>query len=168
MGFKVCLQTKQPVKEGILGHVVCTHEFYSWNPNSLHLFLDTLLEYLEEPLFLSDGSVGNKALLVLNPKGKKMIMHVGDFNSSRLEGNGLWRINFSKIRLNIEVNLKLLSQNFPTWAGSLCIARDSAPVTPLILQWFFLSKLLGVERILQSTSPVTFSKNHLAHARLVV
>lgn len=140
-------------------HEIPTVCIFSWT-----LCLSTL----REPLFLSDGSVGNKALFVLNPKGKKIIMHVGDFNSSRLEGNGLWRINFSEIRLNIEVNFKLLSQKFPTWTGSFCIARDSAPVTPLILQWFFLSRLLGVEQVLQSTSPVTFSKNHLAHARLVV
>lgn len=52
-------------------------------------FLGHCLSTSREPLFLSDGSVGNKALLVLNPKGKKIIMHVGDFNSSRLEGNGL-------------------------------------------------------------------------------
>lgn len=140
-------------------HEIPTVCIFSWT-----LCLSTL----REPLFLSDGSVGNKALLVLNPKGKKIIMHVGDFNSSRLDGNGLWRINFSEIRLNIEVNLKLLSQKFPTWTGSFCIARDSAPVTALILQWFFLSRLRGVEQILQNTSPVTFSKNRLAHARLVV
>lgn len=140
-------------------HEIPTICIFSWT-----LCLSTL----REPLFLSDGSVGNKALLVLNPKGKKIIMHVGDFNSSRLEGNGLWRINFSEIRLNIEVNFKLLSQKFPTWTGSFCIARDSAPVIPLILQWFFFIQALGVEQIFQNTSPVTFSKNHLAHARLVV
>lgn len=43
--------------------------------NSLLAFSWTLtLIILREPLFLSNGPVGNKVLLILNPEGKKIIM----------------------------------------------------------------------------------------------
>lgn len=62
------------------------HEFPT---NNLPAFSWTLnLIILREPLFLSNGPVGNKALLILNLEGKKIIMDLGDFNS-RLKGNGL-------------------------------------------------------------------------------
>lgn len=61
-----------------------THEI----PTVCQPFLGHCLSTLREPLSLSNGSVGNKALLVLNPKGKMVIMDLGDFNS-RLKGHGL-------------------------------------------------------------------------------
>lgn len=72
--------------------------------------------------------------------------------------------NFLEIRLNIEVNFTV--SKISNLNRIFFIARDSAPGIPLSLLWLFI-EAAGVEQTLQKMSPVTFSKKHLAHARLV-